>query len=63
MESCSLTGCLEEYFERSEQLKTKLWLSADGIRAGGLLLQALPNQLEADPEQNRQALGTCHPAR
>ncbi|MGC3873189.1 Hsp33 family molecular chaperone HslO [Halomonas sp. GXIMD04776] len=37
-----LAGCLEEYFERSEQLATRLWLSADGQRAAGLLLQQLP---------------------
>ncbi len=38
----SLGACLETYFERSEQLATRLWLSADSRRAAGLLLQQLP---------------------
>jgi len=39
-----LAGCLEAYFSQSEQLPTRLWLAADGKRAGGLLLQRLPNE-------------------
>ena len=39
-----LAGCLEAYFSHSEQLPTRLWLAADGKRAGGLLLQRLPNE-------------------
>ena len=39
----TLATCLETYFERSEQLATRLWLTADGQRAAGLLLQQLPN--------------------
>jgi molecular chaperone Hsp33 len=33
---------LEDYFERSEQLPTRLWLAVDAERAAGLLLQHLP---------------------
>ncbi|MGQ4879641.1 Hsp33 family molecular chaperone HslO [Billgrantia sp. LNSP4103-1] len=40
----SLAGCLEAYFSQSEQLPTLLWLRADGERAGGLLLQRLPDE-------------------
>lgn len=40
----SLGGCLEAYFAQSEQLPTHLWLRADGQRAGGLLLQRLPDE-------------------
>lgn len=40
----SLAGCLEAYFAQSEQLPTRLWLAADGARAGGLLLQRLPDE-------------------
>lgn len=40
----SLAGCLEAYFSQSEQLPTQLWLRADGSRAGGLLLQRLPDE-------------------
>lgn len=39
----TLSGCLENYFSQSEQLPTKLWLAADSERAGGLLLQRLPD--------------------
>ncbi|SJN09771.1 33 kDa chaperonin (Heat shock protein 33) (HSP33) [Halomonas citrativorans] len=39
----TLSGCLEAYFGKSEQLPTRLWLAADGERAGGLLLQRLPD--------------------
>ncbi|MWJ27674.1 Hsp33 family molecular chaperone HslO [Halomonas sp. ZH2S] len=42
----SLAGCLEAYFSQSEQLPTRLWLAADGKRAGGLLLQRLPQQAQ-----------------
>ena len=42
MDKSTIAGCLEEYFERSEQLPTRLWLAADGDYASGLLLQKLP---------------------
>jgi molecular chaperone Hsp33 len=38
----SMGDCLRAYFERSEQLPTRLWLRADGDSASGLLLQRLP---------------------
>jgi molecular chaperone Hsp33 len=37
-----LASCLEGYFRQSEQLATRILLAADGERAAGLLLQALP---------------------
>lgn len=37
-----LAEALEGYFQRSEQLPTRLWLAADGRYAAGLLLQRLP---------------------
>jgi molecular chaperone Hsp33 len=39
----SLASCLEGYFQRSEQLATRVWLRADGKNATGMLLQQLPN--------------------
>lgn len=46
-----LSACLEDYFYRSEQLATRLWLTADGQRAAGLLLQQLPNDASnLDPD-------------
>lgn len=41
-----LANCLIDYFERSVQLPTQIWLSADGNQAGGLFLHALPVQLQ-----------------
>ncbi|WFF40229.1 Hsp33 family molecular chaperone HslO [Salinicola endophyticus] len=43
LEHADLAGCLEAYFSQSEQLATRLWLSADGSRSAGLLLQQLPD--------------------
>lgn len=41
----TLAGCLEHYFQQSEQLPTRLWLAADGsTQASGLLLQQLPQE-------------------
>lgn len=53
MESDDLAGCLEHYFYQSEQLKTRLWFAADEHSATGLLLQALPRQLNTDEDENR----------
>ncbi|APE30099.1 Hsp33 family molecular chaperone [Halomonas aestuarii] len=44
LEHDSLAGCLAAYFVQSEQLPTRLWLRADGRRAGGLLLQRMPDE-------------------
>lgn len=52
LESPKLNHCLEAYFEQSEQLPTRLWLFADGETAGGLLLQALPAQLQNESDRN-----------
>ena len=58
LESPSLEKCLESYFAQSEQLPTRIWLSADATseapKAAGLLLQALPSQLKSTPEENQQ---------
>ncbi|MCL6271165.1 Hsp33 family molecular chaperone HslO [Sansalvadorimonas sp. 2012CJ34-2] len=44
----TLGECFASYFEQSEQLPTRLWLSSNGEKAAGFLLQALPAQVEAD---------------
>ncbi len=46
IEHDSLSECLNTYFQQSEQLPTRVWLAADGSNASGLLLQALPVQLQ-----------------
>jgi|SRR5690554_1281669 len=53
LEADSLAGCLEHYFQQSEQLTTRLWLTANAEGASGLLLQALPQQV-ASPEENAE---------
>jgi molecular chaperone Hsp33 len=49
----NLATALEDYFARSEQLATRLWLSAGAERAAGLLLQALPGETEDADAWNR----------
>jgi molecular chaperone Hsp33 len=49
----TLASCLENYFSRSEQLPTRLWLAADAGGAAGLLLQQMPGGQESaqgDPD-------------
>ncbi|HSG89100.1 MAG TPA: Hsp33 family molecular chaperone HslO [Pseudomonadales bacterium] len=41
----TLAEVMEAYFAQSEQIPTRLWLSAEGDRAAGLLIQALPTEL------------------
>lgn len=45
----SITETLETYFERSEQLATKIWLYANDHNVAGLFLQQLPSE-----EANKQ---------
>ena len=40
----SLADAIDDYLERSEQLPTRMWLSGDGERAAGLLLQKMPGE-------------------
>lgn len=49
----NLAQALEHYFSRSEQLRTRLWLAADGDRAAGLFLQELPSRHEDEEHWNR----------
>lgn len=42
LDQSQLADVLDSYFTNSEQLPTRVWLAADGIRAAGMLLQALP---------------------
>jgi molecular chaperone Hsp33 len=45
-----LADSLQEYFEKSEQLPTRLWLQADAHGASGMLLQRLPDPKSAPGE-------------
>ncbi|PKM30674.1 MAG: Hsp33 family molecular chaperone HslO [Gammaproteobacteria bacterium HGW-Gammaproteobacteria-11] len=51
LEGESLAAALTAYFDTSEQLPTLFRLQADGRRARGFLLQALPADRQKDPEQ------------
>ena len=42
VDEATLSAVIEQYFARSEQLPTRLWLACDGIAVAGLLLQKLP---------------------
>lgn len=43
LEGHSVAEAFENYFARSEQLDTRLWLASDSKQAAGMLLQRLPN--------------------
>jgi len=49
----TLAATLEDYFQRSEQLATRLWLAAGTRRASGMLLQRLPGRGGDDENWNR----------
>lgn len=53
VEQDTLAATLEDYFWRSEQLATRLWLAASEYRAAGMLLQRLPGQSRDDEDWNR----------
>lgn len=50
LEGGSVAEILQNYMTRSEQLETRLWLSADEHAASGMLLQKLPEQEECDAD-------------
>ena len=54
LDAASLAECIEHYFQQSEQLQTKLWLSSNRDSAAGLLLQMMPEQLN-DIDTNKEA--------
>lgn len=53
LEGNSIAEFLEGYLERSEQLETRIYLSADEYTIGGMLLQQLPGNHEDDDSWNR----------
>ncbi|MEE9559700.1 MAG: Hsp33 family molecular chaperone HslO [Acidiferrobacterales bacterium] len=46
----SIAEALENYFAHSEQLETRIWATADGYQAGGMLIQRLPTTDWVDPD-------------
>ena len=53
IEQNSLQLVVEHYFDQSEQLATRLWLTASDQRACGMLLQQLPGQNDDDEDWSR----------
>jgi len=45
LEGESISGLLENYMMRSEQIDTKIWLCCDGESAAGMLIQKLPETM------------------
>lgn len=45
-----LSKCLENYFLQSEQLPTRIWLTADDKGTAGMLLQKLPEITDSESE-------------
>jgi molecular chaperone Hsp33 len=54
LEKPTLAGCIEDYFQQSEQLRTGLWLFQHENRTGGVLLQELPARPSFDTAQSWQ---------
>ena len=52
LEGLTIAEAFENYFARSEQLATRLWLASDPQQAAGMLLQRLP---EAEPSDDNDA--------
>lgn len=50
IEDDTVAAVLEKYFNRSEQLPTRLWLNASEHAASGMLLQKLPDETPSDPD-------------
>jgi molecular chaperone Hsp33 len=46
----TVSEVLEHYMAKSEQLDTRLWLASDESKAGGMLLQRLPEHPEYDED-------------
>ncbi len=48
LEGLTVAEAFENYFARSEQLATRLWLASDPQQAAGMLLQRLPGAEQSD---------------
>lgn len=54
IERSTLEGCLEDYFDRSEQLPTRFRLMADTNEVIAISLHALPSEKVADVEESKK---------
>ncbi len=56
----TLADCIQAYFEQSEQLQTRLWLSATNSRVAGMLLQrGADSGIDDDPEEREAWNRVC----
>ena len=55
----TLAETLEHYFSQSEQLGTRFWLTSDGQKSAGLMLQQLPEQIAAGDLRDEQWNTLC----
>ena len=55
LDGATVAAALEQYMLRSEQIETRLWLTAGDDRAAGMLLQKLPDAAGADPDAWQRA--------
>lgn len=55
IEGQSVAASLHNYFERSEQLPTRLWLAVDDARVAGLLVQNMPEAMMGRDAQDEDA--------
>lgn len=64
LEGNKLSDALEAYFQRSEQLPTRLWLTSNADSCAGMLLQRLPAQQHNEEDWTRvnMLLDTLTPA-
>ncbi len=50
LDADSVAAALEHYMATSEQIDTRMWLACDDTRAGGLLIQKLPEHTATDAD-------------
>lgn len=55
LEGASVAEVMQNYMSHSEQLETRLWLTADGQQAAGMLLQKLPHSAMQNHEHQEEA--------
>lgn len=56
LEGGSVAEVLENYMQRSEQLDTRIWLASDASGAAGMLLQKMPDGVDADTDAWNRAI-------
>lgn len=56
IDPAGVSASLEHYMHQSQQLETRLWLTATDTHAAGLLLQKLPDRVEQDSDSWNRAL-------